>query len=287
MKMKQMIYWFSLLVSSVVVVMNVMVLSEHEFFIVDAALEFSNRVRDEFVLPILPRGKGSVHNTDITVSAIKDPFNLDPRVTGSYSGYLLAKGGSRASSSSSSSAAPLSGNFRRSRTLLGIISANTRNDCAYRKRHRKLFQIWNDTRVCSLAELQQKPEWQRKDCQLVYTFVIGAADDGDDNNITQIVNSTIPLYRSTPLSSKFPDVNEGDITLLNIKYVYAQKQNIGWMWCMFFHGYFTHMVNCPCLSLSNLRENMNEGSTYILVLYGERIDLLRHSRLLTYCRSCI
>ena len=125
------------------------------------------------------------------------------------------------------------------------MSADTRNDSAYRKRHRELFnQIWNDTRVCSLAELQRRPETERKHCQLVYTFVIGAATAtaADKNEIinnatttttttttTQIVDASVPLYRSTPLKSKFPDVNDDDVTLLNIKYVFSYGWMDGWM----------------------------------------------------------
>jgi hypothetical protein len=107
------------------------------------------------------------------------------------------------------------------RTLVGIISANNRNDCAYRKRHRELFRIWNDTRVCSLPELKRRSPQDRTSCQLVYTFVLGANTDA--NAPTEIVdNSTgIPLERPTPLPSRWEDVNDEDVTLLNIKYVFV------------------------------------------------------------------
>lgn len=107
------------------------------------------------------------------------------------------------------------------RTLVGIISANNRNDCAYRKRHRELFRIWNDTRVCSLPELKQRSPHDRSSCQLVYTFVLGANTDA--NAPTEIVdNSTgFPLERPTPLPSRWGDVNDEDVTLLNIKYVFV------------------------------------------------------------------
>lgn len=179
----------------------------------------------------------------------------DPRV--SFAGYKkrnIPASGAAAAAAASSSSSSISmihqqqqhhhhDDFRRSRTLIGIMSADTRNDSAYRKRHRELFtQIWNDTRVCSLAELQRRPETERKHCQLVYTFVIGAATTSaataaaaspatDKNEIinnatttttsttTQIVDASVPLYRSTPLKSKFSDVNDDDVTLLNIKYV--------------------------------------------------------------------
>ena len=182
---KQVTYWFSLVVSSTVVVMNVMVLSRHDFLA--APLLAAASIRNDFVQQ-QPR------------KPLPQDEYRDPRmIPGVYS-------------------SPSSNNnqreYRRSRTLIGIFSSNTRNDCTYRKRHRELFRIWNDTRVCTLGELEQRPERERKHCQLVYTFVIGA---GDADSPTQIVNASVPLYRTKKLESKFPDVNHDDVTLLNIK----------------------------------------------------------------------
>lgn len=185
MKASRLIYWLTFVLSSVAVVMNVLVLSQYDF----ASLS-SQQQRSRFLHK--PRN----HNLNAEMERRRDP-----RGAGSFS-Y---------------SSNPRTTDYRRSRTLIGILSADTRTDYSYRRRHRQLFQIWNDTRVCSLAELKQLPEWNRKQCQLVYTFVIGAATDPDSP--TFIVNASIPLYRQDPLPSTQPDVNQDDVTLLNIKYV--------------------------------------------------------------------
>lgn len=95
------------------------------------------------------------------------------------------------------------------RTLIGIISSDSFNDCTYRKRHRAMFEIWNDTRVCSLDQVA--PE-----CQVVYTFILGA---GNSSAPTQLVNDSWPLLVDKPISTKHDDVNAPDTSLLNIRYV--------------------------------------------------------------------
>jgi hypothetical protein len=112
------------------------------------------------------------------------------------------------------------------RILIGIISSDTYNDSAYRKRHRQMFSIWNDTRVCSLPELQRRSVEEGKACQIVYTFVIGANRDLDGP--TEIVSNTtknnqnmyIPLLVPKPIKAAHADVNNDDVSLLNIRYVF-------------------------------------------------------------------
>ena len=184
MSLKQWFYWTSVVVSSVVVILNVQVL----------------------LLPI--------HNHDLHHShsqQIKQDFvrHSSQKRVAPYSSYTTTK-------------TTTIGHPKRSRTLLGIISADTRNDCSYRKRHRDLFQLWNDTRVCSLPELEtMTTSQQQQRCQLVYTFVIGAGDLSDKTQPhpppPMIVDNRTRLYRRTPLQSKFPDVNQDDVTRLNIR----------------------------------------------------------------------
>jgi hypothetical protein len=97
------------------------------------------------------------------------------------------------------------------RTLVGIISSDSFNDCTYRKRHRELFDIWNDTRLCALEAVTD-------DCQVAYTFIIGA---GNESAPTQLVNdsSSWPLLVPKPMPSRHEDVNYPDTSLLNIRYV--------------------------------------------------------------------
>lgn len=98
------------------------------------------------------------------------------------------------------------------RTLIGIISSDSRNDCTYRKRHREIFQIWNDTRVCSLNEIHDA-------CQVIYTFIVGA---GSQDSPTQLVNDSFPLLVENTIPSKYcSDLNSDDVSLLNIRYVFS------------------------------------------------------------------
>lgn len=106
------------------------------------------------------------------------------------------------------------GQFRRPRTLIGIISSDGPNECSYRRRHRELFKIWNDSRVCSLTQLKSLSPIDRQQCQIVYTFVIGA---GGSDAPTIILNSSYPLLRTKPWKSRCGKGDTGDFTLLNIK----------------------------------------------------------------------
>ena len=63
---------------------------------------------------------------------------------------------------------------RRLRVVFGILTADLKGDEAYRKRHRTLFKLWNDKRVCSLPDFKSMPLEERYECELIYTFVIGA-----------------------------------------------------------------------------------------------------------------
>jgi hypothetical protein len=104
------------------------------------------------------------------------------------------------------------------KTFLGIISADTYNDAAYRKRHRRLFQIWNDTRVCSLADFRTRSFTEREPCQLIYSFIIGA--NPDPNGPTELLEQNtkdLPIERPKPINTLHADVNDPDVTLLNIK----------------------------------------------------------------------
>jgi hypothetical protein len=105
--------------------------------------------------------------------------------------------------------------LRRARVLIGIISADTKNDASYRKRHRELFSLWNDTRTCSL------PEWhatQPEDCELIWTFVIG----GNPSASPELLNDSRPILVPKPIPNpKHADVNAPDVSILNIRYVDA------------------------------------------------------------------
>ena len=126
-------------------------------------------------------------------------------------------------------------NFKRERptTFVGIFVDDSFNGATYRKRQRELFQIWNDTRVCQLADFEQrypsKPLETLLECELVWTFIVGAGTgkgkdkhnpgkDNKDQFITEIVDDRIPLLIKTrPVKAYRDDINDRDVTLLNIK----------------------------------------------------------------------
>jgi hypothetical protein len=119
----------------------------------------------------------------------------------------------------------------RLRVLIGILGADYFNDQVYRKRHRKLFELWNDERVCSLPEFKSKPVEERYVCQFIYTFVIGANPD----TTPELVDDSRPFEVQKPITGVCNDLNEPDMTLLNI------------------------------------RENMNEGKSQTWMKYGAKI----------------
>ena len=121
-----------------------------------------------------------------------NPATVNPRKVGSF-----------ASDSYTTTATNPIEEFRRFRTLVGILTANTRPDYTYRRRHRHLFQVWNDTRVCSLRDLRQMPALKRNQCQLVYTFVIGAATDPKSPPLLVILPLTFH-YSKSAFPSKSP-----------------------------------------------------------------------------------
>jgi hypothetical protein len=117
------------------------------------------------------------------------------------------------------------GRRRYSKMFVGLFSSDSSNGLTYRKRHRELFRIWNDARVCSLPEYQSRSEEEREPCQLIYTFIIGG---GDKTAPTEIIDNQKHLFVEKPIKAYHDDVNDPDVTLLNIQYVYH----------LYFYGYY-------------------------------------------------
>jgi hypothetical protein len=111
-------------------------------------------------------------------------------------------------------AVPKEGRLRPSRTLVGILSNDSFNDRFYRRRHRLLFELWNDTRVCSLPEYEAT---QNPNCQLIFTFVLGG--NKDPNAPTELVNASYPILATKPIETKREDINYADTSILNIRCV--------------------------------------------------------------------
>ena len=155
----------------------------------------------------------------------------------------------------------------KTRMLIGIISsAGNHMGRVYRNRHRRLFDLWNDTRLCSLHDFIERAttnvqslqpmdvEVHEHDiirgtvvhdesvivpCQLIYTFVISGNPNGttsilqqDENNLPSL---TVPSDQ-IPILPRYKDALLSDVTILNIKenmnhgktptYFYFAYQNI-------------------------------------------------------------
>jgi Galactosyltransferase len=143
--------------------------------------------------------------------------------------------------------------FFKPRILVGIISdSQTKAASTLRNFHRKLFQLWNDSRLCSLHEYKTKQSNESSyyttfgdenlsyDCQIVYSFILGAyskntsspyfADDVQDIPTIRLYDTpdqpvdldTVPLSNITALDNDnipppYNDILEHrDGTFLNI-----------------------------------------------------------------------
>ena len=108
---------------------------------------------------------------------------------------------------------------RNARVLMGIFSADLGDDTRYRNAFRDL--LVTHPNVCKLSDYMSNMTLY-PNCELVYTFVLGITFD--DNVTTQIVsnhNVSQPIVSPTIPKEVFSnDLNEPDITFLNIKYVH-------------------------------------------------------------------
>ena len=114
----------------------------------------------------------------------------------------------------------------RLRVLIGILSADFFNDQVYRKRHRNLFKLWNDPRVCSLPDFKTRPLSERYVCELIYTFVIGANPEASP----ELVDNSRPFEVDRPVTGTSRDLNEPDMTLLNIRENMNEGKSQTWMY---------------------------------------------------------
>jgi len=104
----------------------------------------------------------------------------------------------------------------RLRVLMGILTADFPNDHSYRNRHRKLFKLWNDPRVCSLPEFKARPIESRYECELIWAFVLGGNPDAPS---TELVDGSRPMEMEKPIPNPkgTSDLNNEDMILLNIQ----------------------------------------------------------------------
>jgi hypothetical protein len=108
----------------------------------------------------------------------------------------------------------------RARILVGIFSADLQGEIRYRKRFRDLFRL--HPRVCSLADFTtaydslNATSFSLPSCEIIYTFVAG----GNPNGPAELVDDSLPMLARRPVASKHSaDLNDSDMTHLNIRYV--------------------------------------------------------------------
>jgi hypothetical protein len=114
----------------------------------------------------------------------------------------------------------------RLRILVGILTADFPNDFSYRMRHRKLFELWDDPRVCSLPDFKARPLPERYECELIYTFVLGGNPNATS---TELVDDSRPMEVTKPIASTTQDINLPDMTLLNIRENMNEGKSQTWM----------------------------------------------------------
>lgn len=101
------------------------------------------------------------------------------------------------------------------RMLIGIVSnANNHVGKVLRNRHRQLFGLWNDTRLCPYEDFLTS---QNPNCQILYTFVLGAFNSTSDVSPILVDDSRPIQLDSIPIMPRYNDVIQNDVTILNIR----------------------------------------------------------------------
>jgi hypothetical protein len=127
------------------------------------------------------------------------------------------------------------------RILLGIFSMNTEGDFERRKVIRDTYLSYYKSphhkhgaenltssflnRICSLNDLQTGTLETPEDCQLVYTFVVGAANSSNHSDApTQLLDDSRPMLVDRTL---IPN-SEDDVTYLNIRENMNEGKSLTW-----------------------------------------------------------
>jgi hypothetical protein len=112
------------------------------------------------------------------------------------------------------------------RILIGIFSdlsieRRRTTNRAFRQRHRDIFRIWNDNRVCAYNDYKEAPS-EFSNCIVLYTFVLAAHNKTAMDMPTILLEDTLTL--PLELNRTFPDndntgdlMQSNDYTILNIR----------------------------------------------------------------------
>jgi hypothetical protein len=122
---------------------------------------------------------------------------------------------------------PVAHQNHRARILLGIFTADFREERRYRKKLRDLFQL--HPRVCTLTDFTAADSLHASSlsssCEIIYTFVAG----GNPNGPSELVDGSLPMLAGRPVASHSTDFNDSDMTLLNIRENMNQGKSQTWL----------------------------------------------------------
>lgn len=173
----------------------------------------------------------------------------------------------------------------RIRVLHGIFTTDWDREVGYRKRHRDLFSVWNDSRVCTLHAFRQMSNQERDDspCELIYTFVLGrsasmefaglrnVSESAAASVIDAMVNSTNTNAMSTTKES-FAPYSELPTLLLERDSVLfgpievAARPIVGLV-----SGDLTSAANNSDFVVLNIRDNMNDGKSPTWLYFASQL----------------
>lgn len=103
---------------------------------------------------------------------------------------------------------------RKPRFLFGIFSTLRHDDYIRRDIIRRTYLSSDPRRICTIKQLPEKPQ-----CQIVYTFVVGANETGAMDLVDSPPSSLVVDLKLNPLWDQFGDEipQEEDVTYLNLQ----------------------------------------------------------------------
>ena len=205
----------------------------------------------------------------------KDSVSLDPRKD-IHTTTTIAITSSRSSNSNGSN----SNSNHHNRTIMGhslplprvfigiVTAANNHVAKEYRNRHRQLFQLWNDSRICTLYELEHNlKSFQQEastNCQIIYTFVMGV--DHKNPRLAKMHNYT-PM-EVTPLLLK--DTIRRPLLVNKSTFPIMPRYND---------------ILQPDVTVLNIQENMNQGKTPTFIYFASQVAQRYHIPYIMKCDS--
>jgi hypothetical protein len=202
----------------------------------------------------------------------------------------------------SSSSIPLYRQHRhqgRPKVLIGIMSG-THNSMqrTYRNRHRQLFQLWNDTRLCSVGEYIKSVSKSSVmetnmddnnnnnnsdcDCEVLYTFVVAAHNTETEPKQTSSSSSKMSTKSNHIIPTVIVDENTIDAHSFECSTVEESKvikfSSVAHSWPLTLPQMPTYMAhyndviaNPNDVTILNIKENMNDGKTPTFLYWAHQM----------------